>query len=112
MRSGTKSTGNEMWLHFDLAEKYAGQSFTLLHKKADGSIETFYATADANGDLAFGPLHELSPFMLVNGTLARSFMASAEVPKTGESAALSAWAIMAMAAAAGAASLRRRNSHR
>ncbi len=69
LQSGTKSTGSAMCLTFDLSEEYAGQAFTLVHKKEDGTFEYFYATADADGHVTFDTLYELSIFMLVKGTL-------------------------------------------
>ena len=64
LRSGISSTGSAMYLTFDLANSYAGQAFTLVHKKTDGTYEYFHATANYNGDVTFGPLYWLSPFML------------------------------------------------
>lgn len=88
LQSGTKTTGSAMHLTFDLAEKYAGQAFTLIHKKADGTFEYFYATAGANGNVTFGPLYELSPFMLVKGTLQDDLD---EIPKTGDDSSPWIW---------------------
>lgn len=69
LQSGTKTTGSDMCLTFDLSEQYAGQAVTLVHKKADGTFEYFYATADAKGHVKFDSIYELSLFMLVKGTL-------------------------------------------
>lgn len=69
LKSGAKVNGSAMTLSFDLDASYAGQACTLIHKKADGSLEYFYSTVDANGRISFGPLYELSPFMLAKGTL-------------------------------------------
>lgn len=77
--SGTKHTGSAMYLTFGLEEQYTEQTFTLVHKKADATFENLYATAGADGNVKFGPLYELSPFMLVNGTLQKDFD---EVQKT------------------------------
>ncbi len=88
LKSGKSSTGSAMYLSFDLAERYAGKAFTLAHKKADGTYEYFYATADGDGDLTFGPFYSLSPFMLVKGTLARD---SVGAPKMGDSATPGLW---------------------
>ena len=57
LQSGTKSTGNPMFLTFDLTEQYAGQAMTLVHKKADGTFEYFYGTAGADGKVTFGVSH-------------------------------------------------------
>ena len=102
LQSGTKSTGSPMFLTFDLTEQYAGQALTLVHKKADGTFEYLYATAGADGKVTFGPLYELSPFMLVKGTLSD---ASDEIPKTDDDS--STWIIWLLCglAAAGIASL-------
>ena len=92
LRSGKKSIGSAIYLHFDLSGKYAGEAFTLVHRKADKTHEYFTATADANGDLAFGPLYELSPFMLVRGTRVQAANTSiADVPATGDALAPRAW---------------------
>lgn len=48
---------------------YAEQAFTMVYKKTDKTYEYFYATADANGQVSFGPIHELSTVMPVKGTL-------------------------------------------
>lgn len=92
LRSGRKSTGSAMYLNFDLADRYAGQAFTLVHKKADDTLEYFYATADSKGDLKFGPLYELSPFMLVEGTLTQGInYQSIAIPQTSDSTASGLW---------------------
>ena len=88
LQSGTKSTDSVMYLTFDLEEKYAGQAFTLVHKKADGTFEYFYATAGADGNVKFGPLYELSPFMLVKGTLLDELD---DIPKTGDDSSPWIW---------------------
>ena len=104
LRSGRKSTGYAMHLHFDLAAKYAGQSFTLVHQKADGTYEYFYAAADANGDLAFGPVYELSPFLLAKGMVGQTVAApSVEIPQTGDSAQSALYAGAALIAVFGLA---------
>ena len=88
LSSGKSATGGAMYLSFALGREYAKQTFTLVHKKADGSLEYFDATADANGRVSFGPFYELSPFMLVKGTLSRvATQTVADVPATGGSAA-------------------------
>lgn len=87
LKSGISSTGYPFYLHFDLAAKYAGQAFTLIHETPNGTYEYFYATADANGDLTFGPLYSLSPFLLAKGTLAALQPYDVvDLPKTGDSA--------------------------
>lgn len=107
LRDGRKSTGSAMYLTFDLNAKYAGEAFTLVHQKADGTREYFYTTADANGDLKFGPLGELSPFMLVRGTLAQVGVTvpSADVrpPQTGDGDTPAFWAGTGMLCALGLA---------
>lgn len=109
LRSGRKSTGGAMLLFFDLADRYAGQAFTLVHKKSDSTFEYFYATADKAGDLQFGPLYDLSPFMLVKGTLTQGY---ADIPQTGGDTApafLIGLAAIGLAAAGGLlCALRRR----
>ena len=102
LQSGTKSTGSAMHLTFALAEQYAGQTFTLVHKKADGTFEYFYATADADGNVRFGPLYELSPFMLVKGTLLDDLD---DIPKTGDDSSPWIWWLLCGASAVGAALL-------
>ena len=85
VKSGKKPVGKDMSLTFDLGTQYAGQSFTLVHKKADGTFEYFFATANARGLVSFGPLAELSPFMLVKGTMVYTPEYEVlEVPKTGD----------------------------
>ena len=100
LQSGTKSTGSAMYLTFDLAEKYAGQAFTLVHKKADGTFEYFYAIAGADGNVEFGPLYELSPFMLVKGTLLDDLD---DIPKTGDDSSPWVWWLLCGISAAGGA---------
>jgi len=92
-------TGSAMYLTFDLAEEYAGQAFTLVHKKADGTFEYFYATAGADGKVQFGPLYELSPFMLVKGTL--KDVPNDDAPKTGDDSPLWIWWLLGGVSAAG-----------
>lgn len=102
LKSGKLSTDGAMHLTFDLNVKYAGQAFTLVHKKADGTFEYLYATADENGNVRFGPLYELSPFMLVRGTLSPSLSyGSAGVPNTGHSRGALPFALLALAAVCG-----------
>ena len=85
LQSGKSSTGSGMHLTFDLASGYAGQAFTLVHKKADGTLEYLYATAGADGNVKFGPMYELSPFMLVKGRMLYTpDYALIDVPKTGD----------------------------
>ena len=102
LQSGIKSTGNAMYLTFDLADEYTGQAFTLVHKKADGTFEYFYATAGADGNVKFGPLYELSPFMLVKGTLLDE---SDDIPKTGDDSSPWVWWLLGGIGAAGVALL-------
>ena len=102
LQSGTKSTGSVMYLTFDLEEKYAGQAFTLVHKKADGTFEYFYATAGADGNVKFGPLYELSPFMLVKGTLLDELD---NIPKTGDDSSPWVWWLLGGIGVAGVALL-------
>ena len=85
LQSGRTSTGSAMYLTFDLTRQYAGQEFTLVHKKADGTFDYLYAKAGADGKVKFGPVYELSPFMLVKGSLL--YVPTEEVlnvPKTGD----------------------------
>lgn len=102
LKSGKRQDGGAMHLTFALGAGYAGQSFTLVHKKADGTFEYLYATANANGQVKFGPLYELSPFMLVKGTLL--YLPTDQilnVPKTGESSGTLPFALLALAALCG-----------
>ena len=99
LKSGKAANGSAMYLTFDLDAKYAGQAFTLVHKKTDGTFEYFYATADADGKVTFGPIHELSPFMLVKGQLAAS--GNVSVPNTGGSPTLLPGALIFIAIACG-----------
>ena len=94
LKSGKKA-GTAMHLTFALGSEYAGQAFTLVHKKADGSFEYFHATADAKGHVKFGPLYELSPFMLVKGTLPQTGIG---IPKTGDKSNALPYALLALAA--------------
>lgn len=102
----------------DLDAKYAVQAFTLVHQKADGTYEYFYATADADSNVTFGPLYELSPFMLVKGTLAQAPVTVADIsvvpPQTGDgdiSALMAGIAMLGAAAiAAGAYAIKRKRN--
>lgn len=94
-----KRAGTAMHLTFALGSEYAGQTFTLVHKKADGTFEYFHATADAKGHLKFGPLYELSPFMLVKGTLPQTGIG---IPKTGDKSNALHFAFLALAVLCGA----------
>jgi uncharacterized protein YdeI (BOF family) len=71
LNSGMKLTGNDMYVNFKLPAPadYAGQMLTLVYKKADGAYEYFYANADAEGRVQFGPIRELSAVMLAKGLL-------------------------------------------
>ena len=98
LKSGKTSIGSPMHLTFVLADQYAGQTFTLVHKRADGSFEYFYTTADENGEVRFGPIYELSPFMLVRGRLL--YTPTDEVvgiPKTGDASSSLPIALLALA---------------
>ena len=103
LKSGKSSTGNAMYLTFDLTGQYAGQAFTLVHKKADGTFEYLYATAGTDGKVKFGPVYELSPFMLVKGSLL--YVPTEEVvnvPKTGDAADSLLFVLLSLAAVCGA----------
>ncbi len=101
LQSGSSSTGGAMYLTFDLAGQYAGQAFTLVHKKADGAFEYLYATADADGNVKFGPVYELSPFMLVKGSLPQTPSHAARVPKTGDNSGTLTFVLLAFSAVCG-----------
>jgi hypothetical protein len=101
LKSGKSSTGSAMYLTFDLSDKYAGQAFTLVHKKADGNFEYLYATAGTDGKVEFGPIYELSPFMLVKGTLSPSLSYEVNVPNTGNNPGTLAFVLMALAVLCG-----------
>lgn len=97
LQSGRSSIGNAMQLAFAIGSEYAGQTFTLVHQKADGSFEYFFATADAKGNVNFGPLYELSPFMLVKGIMPYTPLHEiVEVPKTGDSATFTGFAFLSL----------------
>ena len=92
-QSGEQTVGGALYLCFDLGKQHAGQAFTLVQKKADGTFEYCYAAVDAGGKVKFGPVYELSPFMLVKGTPV--YTPSYEVlefPKTGDNG-FSMWLI-------------------
>ena len=113
LQSGKSPTGSAMYLMFDLKGQYAGQALTLVHKKADGTFEYFFATAGADGKVKFGPVYELSPFMLVKGSLL--YVPTEEVinvPKTGNVPSPIAFALLALAAlcGAGAVALRKKQA--
>ncbi len=98
LQSGKSSTGSGMYLTFDLDSGYAGQTITLVHKKADGTFEYFNATAGADGNVKFGPLYELSPFMLVNGQMLYTpDYALTDIPKTGDSSNPLAFILISLA---------------
>lgn len=109
LQSGSKSTGGAMHLTFSAGGQYAGQALTLVHQKADGSIEYFHAMADASGNVRFGPLYELSPFMLVKGSLQRATMLG--VPKTGDTTGTITFVLLSLAAACGAGAVVYRKRH-
>ena len=103
LKSGRSSTGSAMYLTFDLTRQYAGQTFTLVHKKADDTFEYLYAAAGADGKVKFGPIHELSPFMLVKGSLL--YMPAEEVvnvPKTGDASSPLLFVLLSLVALCGA----------
>lgn len=103
LQSGRSSTGSAMYLTFDLTGQYAGQTFTLVHKKADSTFEYLYATAGADGKVKFGPVYELSPFMLVNGSLLQApAYKVAGVPKTGDNFGSLGFVLLILAAVGGA----------
>ncbi len=103
LQSGRSLTGSAMYLTFDLTRQYAGQAFTLVHKKADGTFEYLYATAGADGKVKFGPVYELSPFMLAKGSLLQiPPYAVVDVPKTGDSASTLCLVLMLLAGLSGA----------
>ena len=102
LQSGTKSTGSAMYLTFDLGEEFAGHVFTLVHKKGDGTFEYLYTTAGADGNVKFGPLYELSPFMLVKGALLDDLD---DIPKTGDDSSPWVWWLLCGVSAAGVALL-------
>lgn len=105
LQSGqTSLPGNA--LVFDLGSGYAGQAFTLLHKKADGTVEYLYGTADGSGQVRFHPIYELSPFLLAKGTLAQTGLVN--IPKTGDGSGMALGALLLLTAAAGWAVSRRR----
>ncbi len=113
LTSGIKSTGSPMTLQCSVGAQYAGQMFTLVHRKADGTVEYFYATVNANGDLAFYPLYELSPFMLVKGTLAQITIPTEivlDLPKTGDQATAAGYTLMLLAVLAFGAVERRKRT--
>ncbi len=66
LRSGRTSIPGST-LSFNVGRENAGKNFTLYHQKADGTVESFSATADLQGIVSFYPINELSPFMLVQG---------------------------------------------
>lgn len=83
-----------MYLHFNVGAKYAGESFTLVHKKANGTYESFTGAVNSNGELVFGPLYELSPFMLVGSMASGVSIPDSTietVPETGDNAMPGAW---------------------
>lgn len=69
LKNGIKMSGSSVNINFALGDNYAGKDMSLIHKKADGSYELFNSTADSTGNADFGPITELSPFMLVEGTI-------------------------------------------
>jgi len=102
LKSGKAYTGSAMYLTFDLTSKYAAEAFTLVHKKADGTCEYLHAIAGADGKIRFGPIYELSPFMLVKGFLLYTPIdEAAGVPKTGGAASLLPVALLSLAAVCG-----------
>ncbi len=85
LASGQSALGGGAELCFALGARYANEEFTLVHKKADGSAEYFYAQADGSGNVCFTGIYSLSPFMLVKGRLSATAVTTpiAEVPATG-----------------------------
>ncbi|MGE5496087.1 MAG: hypothetical protein ACM3S4_12395 [Burkholderiales bacterium] len=68
-----------MYVNFDMSISSAEQMFTLVYKKADGAYEYFYANADAEGCVQFGPIHELSTTLLAKGLLPNEPMSVEEM---------------------------------
>ncbi len=110
LRGAQRAGGGAMYLHFDLPESRAGESFILARRKAGGGIEYFYSTADAKGDLHFGAIYELSVFMLFKGKNSRlSTIGVAEAPATGDGAITAMCFLLSAAGlAAGAFCLRKK----
>lgn len=69
LKSGAKTTGKDIFVNFDVVADNAEQGFSMVVKKGDNTYEFFYATADATGEVTFGPIAELSAVMLVKGLL-------------------------------------------
>ena len=97
LKSGKKSTAGALYLTFSVGVEYAGQVLTLVHKKVDGSFEYFFARADEKGNVKFGPLYSLSPFMLVRGRLLTAAPGAPNVPNTGGGVTLLPFAFIAPA---------------
>ena len=97
LKSGKKSTTGALYLTFSIGTEYAGQALTLVHKKVDGSFEYFFAIADEKGNVKFGPLYSLSPFMLVRGRLLTAAPGAPNVPNTGGVFTLLPFAFIALA---------------
>ncbi len=70
-------------LSFNVGRENAGKVYTLYHLKADGTVESFSAVANAQGIVSFYPVGELSPFMLVQGG-GITTTSILEVPATGD----------------------------
>ena len=102
LQSGRSSTGSAMYLTFDLTRQNARQAFTLVHIKADGTYEYFYAKAGMDGKVKFGPVYELSPFMLAKGRLLYTPTEEVvDIPKTGDASNSLPFALLALAALCG-----------
>ena len=115
LQSGKSSTGSAMHLTFSLPREYAGEQLTLVHQKADGALEYYYAAANAGGRVKFGPIFELSPFLLVKGTLLQApEQEVVDAPKTGDSPNLLGLMLLGLAAvsAIGAAACQKRRRTR
>jgi hypothetical protein len=114
LEGGEKSTGSPMYMNIRIDKKFAGQAFTLVHKKSYGTFEYYYDNADSNGNLKFGPLNELSPFMLVKGTLNRETQkndSNTNLP-TGDDSTPWIWLILGTFSAAGVVVLTLQNKRK
>lgn len=104
LESGRSSTPGAT-LYMQIADLKEGQTYTLVHQNADGTLDYYYATANSQKTLAFSPINSLSPFMLVEGMLVAGEM---NIPRTGDAADLLA-PLVCVIAAAGLIVLRRKS---
>lgn len=113
LESGITLTGDDMNITFDLTSEYAQQKFTLVHEKSNGTFEYLYAMADEEGKATFGPIRELSKFMLVKGQLINTPKDNVvDIPQTGEFFSFLPFALFTIATVCGVGTMQFRKKRK